>query len=47
MVRGLGDFRAGYGRNDQGGSQVGFQAPGAFATYRLGNEAENHGELIR
>ena len=40
-----GYFRAGYGRNDQGGSQVGFQAPGAFAKYRLGNEAENYGEL--
>jgi maltoporin len=41
-----GYFRAGYGRNDQGGSQVGFQAPGALAKYRLGNEAENYGELI-
>lgn len=40
-----GYFRAGYGRNDQGGSQVGFQAPGAFSKYRLGNEAENYGEL--
>ncbi len=40
-----GYFRAGYGRNDQGGSQVGFQAPGAMAKYRLGNEAENYGEL--
>jgi maltoporin len=40
-----GYFRAGYGRSDQGGSQVGFQAPGAFAKYRLGNEAENYGEL--
>lgn len=40
-----GYFRAGYGRNDQGGSQVGFQAPGAFAKYRLGNEAENYGEI--
>jgi maltoporin len=40
-----GYFRAGYGRNDQGGSQTGFQAPGAFAKYRLGNEAENYGEL--
>jgi maltoporin len=40
-----GYFRAGYGRNDQGGPQVGFQAPGAFAKYRLGNEAENYGEL--
>lgn len=40
-----GYFRAGYGRNDQGGSQAGFQAPGAFSKYRLGNEAENYGEL--
>jgi maltoporin len=40
-----GYFRAGYGRNDQGGPQVGFMAPGAFAKYRLGNEAENYGEL--
>jgi maltoporin len=40
-----GYFRAGYGRNDQGGPQVGFQAPGAFSKYRLGNEAETYGEL--
>jgi maltoporin len=40
-----GYFRAGYGRDDQGGPQVGFQAPGAFSKYRLGNEAENYGEL--
>ena len=40
-----GYFRAGYGRDDQGGSQVAFQAPGALAKYRLGNEAENYGEL--
>jgi maltoporin len=40
-----GYFRAGYGRDDQGGPQVGFQAPGALAKYRLGNEAENYGEL--
>ena len=40
-----GYFRAGYGRDDQGGPQVAFQAPGAFAKYRLGNEAENYGEL--
>lgn len=41
-----GYFRAGYGRNDQGGPQVGFGAPGALAKYRLGNEAENYGELM-
>jgi maltoporin len=40
-----GYFRAGYGRDDQGGTQVAFQAPGALAKYRLGNEAENYGEL--
>ncbi len=41
-----GYFRAGYGRNDAGGPQVGFQAPGAMAKGRLGNEAENYGELV-
>lgn len=40
-----GYFRAGYGRDDEGGPQVAFQAPGAFSKYRLGNEAENYGEL--
>ena len=37
--------RAGYGRDNQGGPQVGFQAPGALAKYRLGNESENYAEL--
>jgi maltoporin len=41
----FGYFRAGYGRDDEGGPQVAFQAPGALAKYRLGNEAENYGEL--
>ena len=41
-----GYFRAGYGRDNVGGPQVAFQAPGALAKYRLGNEAENYGELI-
>jgi maltoporin len=41
-----GYFRAGYGRDDQGGPQPAFQAPGAFSKYRLGNEAETYGELI-
>lgn len=41
-----GYFRAGYGRNSEGGPQPGFKAPGAMAKYRLGNEAENFGELI-
>jgi maltoporin len=41
-----GYFRAGYGRDDKGGPQPAFQAPGAFAKYRLGNEAENYGEFM-
>ena len=40
-----GYFRAGYGRDDEGGPQPAFQAPGAFSKYRLGNEAENYGEI--
>ena len=39
-------FRAGYGRDNEGGPQVAFQAPGAFSKYRLGNEAENYGEIM-
>jgi maltoporin len=38
-------IRAGYGRDDKGGPQVAFQAPGALSKYRLGNEAETYGEL--
>jgi maltoporin len=41
-----GYFRSGYGLNSKGGQQVAFQAPGADAKYRLGNEAETYGELI-
>jgi maltoporin len=41
-----GYFRSGYGRDNQGGPQPAFQAPGAFAKYRLGNEPETYGELI-
>ena len=41
-----GYFRSGYGLNGDGGQQVAFQAPGAGAKYRLGNEAETYGELI-
>jgi len=41
-----GYFRSGYGLNSRGGQQVAFQAPGAEAKYRLGNEAETYGELI-
>jgi maltoporin len=41
-----GYLRSGYGLNSQGGQQVAFQAPGADAKYRLGNEAETYAELI-
>jgi maltoporin len=41
-----GYLRAGYGLNGRGGQQVAFQAPGAGAKYRLGNEAETYGEFI-
>ncbi len=41
-----GYFRSGYGLNGKGGAQVAFQAPGADAKYRLGNEAETYGEFI-
>jgi len=41
-----GYFRSGYGLNSAGGQQVAFEAPGAGAKYRLGNEAETYGEFI-
>jgi maltoporin len=41
-----GYFRSGYGLNSIGGQQIAFQAPGADAKYRLGNEAETYTELI-
>ncbi len=41
-----GYFRSGYGVNSEGGQQVAFQAPGAGAKYRLGNETETYGEFI-
>ena len=41
-----GYFRSGYGLNSKGGGQVAFQAPGADAKYRLGNETETYGEFI-
>ena len=41
-----GYFRSGYGLNGAGGQQVAFQAPGAGAKYRLGNETETYGEFI-
>jgi len=41
-----GYFRSGYALNGEGGQQVAFEAPGADAKYRLGNEAETYAELI-
>ena len=41
-----GYFRSGYGLNSKGGQQAAFQAPGAGAKFRLGNEAETYGEFI-
>jgi maltoporin len=41
-----GYLRSGYGLNGLGGQQVAFQAPGAGAKFRLGNEAETYAELI-
>src|SRR5215469_3801583 len=41
-----GYFRSGYSLNGKGGQQVAFQAPGADAKYRLGNEAGTYAELI-
>jgi len=41
-----GYFRSGYSLNGEGGQQVAFEAPGAEAKYRLGNEAETYAELI-
>jgi maltoporin len=40
-----GYLRSGYGMNGEGGKMEAFKAPGAFAKYRLGNEAETYGEL--
>jgi LamB porin len=42
-----GYFRSGFGLNSRGGQQVVFEAPGAQAKYRLGNEAETYAELKR
>jgi maltoporin len=41
-----GYLRSGFGLNGRGGQMVAFQAPGASAKYRLGNEADTYGELI-
>jgi maltoporin len=40
-----GYFRAGIGITSKGGDQDAFQAPGAYAKYRLGNETETYGEV--
>lgn len=41
-----GYLRSGFGANGKGGGQEAFQAPGAPAKYRLGNEADTYGEII-
>lgn len=41
-----GYLRSGFGSNGRGGGQDPFQAPGAPAKYRLGNEADTYGEII-
>lgn len=38
--------RSGFGINERGAQQIAFQAPGAPAKYRLGNEAETYSELV-
>jgi len=41
-----GYFRTGFGQSNRGGAMSAFGIPSAPAKYRLGNEAENYGELI-
>lgn len=41
-----GYLRSGFGSNGKGGSMEIFQAPGAPAKYRLGNEKDTYGEII-
>ena len=41
-----GYMRSGQGLNGDGGQMVAFQAPGADAKYRLGNETDTYAELI-
>ena len=41
-----GYMRSGEGLNGNGGQMVAFQAPGADAKYRLGNEIDTYGEMI-
>jgi maltoporin len=40
-----GYFRTGFGVSGDGGRQTCFQAPGALAKYRLGNECDQYGEF--
>ncbi|HZE12985.1 MAG TPA: carbohydrate porin [Chthoniobacterales bacterium] len=40
-----GYLRSGFGMNGEDGKMVAFQAPGAGAKYRLGNEADTYGEF--
>lgn len=40
-----GYLRAGTGINASGGTQIAFEAPGAFSKFRLGNETEVYGDL--
>jgi maltoporin len=40
-----GYLRSGYGLSPEGRQQIAFQAPGALAKYRLGNENETYGEF--
>jgi maltoporin len=41
-----GYLRSGEGINSHGGQQVAFEAPGAPAKYRLGNETDTYGEFV-
>lgn len=41
-----GYLRSGSGLNGEGGKMTAFQAPGAGAKYRLGNEADTYAEMI-
>ena len=41
-----GYLRSGAGVNSRGGQQVYFEAPGAPAKYRLGNETDTYGEFV-
>src|SRR5512140_724512 len=45
LIEPNGYIRAGIGVNSKGGKQEAFQAPGAYAKYRLGNEPDLYGEF--